>query len=165
MATKKSSKPKHAGGRPTDFRPEFVEQVEKLTLIGAVDEQLADFFHVSTQTIFNWKKKYPEFLDALKRGKEKIDNSVERALLHRALGYKHIAFKFFQHGGKVITKRYVEHYPPDAACCFGWLNNRRPDQWRQRRDDVPPDDGETIVPVSVTVEFKDARRAPPVEGS
>ena len=33
-----------AGGRPTKFKPEFVEQARKLAQLGATDREVADFF-------------------------------------------------------------------------------------------------------------------------
>lgn len=44
---------------------------------------------ISTSTLYGWKKKYSEFSEALKRGKEIIDREVENALLKRALGYEY----------------------------------------------------------------------------
>lgn len=56
---------------------------------GLTDEQLASNMGISTATLYNYKKKYVEILEALKRGKEVVDIQVENALLKRALGYKY----------------------------------------------------------------------------
>ena len=49
---KKSAKGKRkAGGQPTRYRDEYDEQAYKLTLLGAIDKELADFFHVTDRTI------------------------------------------------------------------------------------------------------------------
>ena len=45
-------------GRPTDYKPEYAEQAAKLCALGATDNDLADFFGVSEQTIYTWRKKY-----------------------------------------------------------------------------------------------------------
>ena len=42
-------------GRPTDYKKEYDEQAYKLTLLGAVDTELANFFNVAEATIHNWK--------------------------------------------------------------------------------------------------------------
>jgi hypothetical protein len=62
--------------------------------------------------------------------------NVASKLYHRATGYKHLAFKMFKDkdSDRVITKRYVEHYPPDTTACIFWLKNRRPDLWRDRHE-------------------------------
>lgn len=68
---------------------------EKLTLLGGwardglTDEQIAHNMGISRSTLNEWKKKYPDISDTLKRGKEIVDIQVENALLRRALGYKY----------------------------------------------------------------------------
>lgn len=123
-----------AGGRPSKFKPEFVEQAAKLCQLGATDKEIADFFEVNVATINRWKAEFPEFCDSLKAGKELADERVERSLYHRAIGYKHEAVKFFQAGGAILKEEYVEHFPPDTTAAIFWLKNRRPDLWRDARD-------------------------------
>lgn len=152
-----TTKPKKPTGRPTDFRPEYIEQVEKLCKLGATDKDLADFFDVTEQTINNWKKAEPVFFESLKKGKILADAHVASALYHRAIGYSHEAVKIFNHEGVPLEVPYVEHYPPDPTAIIFWLKNRRPDLWRSNRDN---DDGQTqeAQPVNITVEVKDARK-------
>ena len=76
---------------------------------GLTDEQIAANMGIGTRTLYEWKKKYPQFSQALKSGKEVVDYAVESALLKKALA------------GDV------------GACCF-WLKNRRPDKWKDRVD-------------------------------
>lgn len=71
------------------------------------------------------------FAGAVKRGRDDADRAVADSLFHRALGFRHVAVKMFHHAGRVVVKRYVEHYPPDTAACVFWLRNRRPDLWRE----------------------------------
>jgi hypothetical protein len=56
---------------------------------GLIDEQIAGKMGIATGTLYEWKKKYPELNEALKKGKEVVDRQVENALLKRALGYSH----------------------------------------------------------------------------
>ena len=44
---------------------------------------------IVSSTLYDWKKKYSEISEALKRGKEVVDRQVENALLRRALGYSY----------------------------------------------------------------------------
>lgn len=120
-------------GRPSSYKPEFAKQAEKLCELGATDEDLADFFEVSIRTISNWKTSQPEFLQALKGGKEAADQRVERSLYQKAVGYTHDAVKIFQHQGTVIEAPYREHIAPDTTAAIFWLKNRRPDLWRDRQ--------------------------------
>ncbi|AJO24794.1 Phage protein [Heyndrickxia coagulans] len=49
---------------------------------------------ISRSTLNEWKKKYPDISDALKKGKEVVDLQVENALLKRALGYEYTEKKY-----------------------------------------------------------------------
>ena len=97
-------------GRPSSYRPEYATVVEKLCLLGARDADLARVFDVSESTIDNWKAAHPEFLAALKAGRELADAEVANSLYRRAIG----------DGDR----------PPDVTACIFWLKNRRPDLWR-----------------------------------
>lgn len=55
---------------------------------GLTDEQIAKNIGISRSTFNEWKKKYSDISDTLKRGKEVVDRQVENALLKRALGYE-----------------------------------------------------------------------------
>lgn len=113
-----------ARGRPSAFQPEFVEQAERLCLVGATDDELARVFNVSNTTINNWKRAYPRFLAALKRGRDEADSAVARALYLKALG-------------------------GDVTACIFWLKNRRPQSWRDRKA-VDLYDQRKTDPVSLT---------------
>lgn len=123
-------------GRPTSFMPEYAEQAFKLCLLGASNEELADFFGVCTATIANWKNDNPEFLDAITRGKTQADADVAHKLYHRAKGYSHGAVKIFMPAGAAepVYAPYTEHYPPDTTAASLWLRNRQPKKWRDKQD-------------------------------
>ena len=55
-----------AVGRPSKFKPEYVDQARKLAQLGATDREVAEFFNVSEQTPNTWKHVHPEFLESLK---------------------------------------------------------------------------------------------------
>lgn len=117
------------------FREEYIQIVENYALLGATDAEMADFFGVSEQTLNTWKKKYPEFLDSLKKGKSIADANVASKLYNRAIGYDAKAIKFATNEGKITDKvEYVEHYPPDTTAAIFWLKNRQPEKWRDRKE-------------------------------
>ena len=119
-------------GRPTSFRPEYVEQARKLAQLGAVDVEIADFFGVCRRTLHAWRSTYPELAEAMKVGKDAADDRVEHSLFHRALGYSHPAVKIMVADKVVVREDYVEHYPPDTAAAIFWLKNRRKTEWRDK---------------------------------
>ena len=55
------------GGRPTKYKDEYAEQAYKLCLLGATNEDLANFFEVAVSTIDKWISEIEEFSGALKR--------------------------------------------------------------------------------------------------
>lgn len=90
---------------------------DKLTLVegwareGLTDEQIANNLDISTSTFYEYKNKYSEFSEPLKKGKEIIDFELENALLKNALD------------GNVTAQIY-------------WLNNRKPKQWKNKRQNT-----------------------------
>jgi hypothetical protein len=125
----------HEGpGRPSEYKAEYADQAEKLCLLGATDIEIADFFEVTARTIYRWKNTFPEFCQALKAGKEKADERVERSLYQRAIGYSHEAVKIFMpaNAPAPVYAPYREQFPPDTAAAIFWLKNRRPDEWRDK---------------------------------
>jgi len=115
---------------------------EGLTLLegwardGLTDEQIAHNMGISAATLYNWKSKYLEIVEALKKGKDVIDREVENALLKRALGFQYdeITLK-----GGVETKRVTKMVVPDTTAQIFWLKNRRPDKWRDKPESVKTD--------------------------
>lgn len=84
---------------------------------GLTDEQLAEKMKIGTRTLYDWKEKYPQILQALKKGKEIVDYEVENALLDKALA-------------------------GDTTAQIFWLKNRRPDKWRDKPE--APGDSEVL---------------------
>jgi len=135
MAKKKTTTKKtNKAGRPTAYKPEYVEQAKKLCLLGADDKALADFFGVSEKTINTWKNKYPEFFQSLKEGKTQKDSAVEKSLLERALGYTCPDTHISNYQGEITVTPIEKHYPPDTTACIFWLKNRKPDKWRDKQE-------------------------------
>lgn len=130
-----SEQPKHPGGRPTDYDPEFCQVAATLCANGATDEEIADHFEVSVRTLYRWKNSHPEFCQALKAGKELADDRVERSLYMKAIGFRQKAVKIFMPAGadKPVYAEYMEHFAPDTQAAQFWLKNRRPEQWRDKQ--------------------------------
>lgn len=124
-----------AGGRPSKFKPEFVEQARKLAELGATDREIAEFFEVDERTLNRWKADKPEFCQSLRVGKDVADDRVEQALYRRALGYSHDAVKIAVNAqGEVTQVPYVERMPPDTTAAIFWLKNRRKETWRDKHE-------------------------------
>lgn len=76
---------------------------------GLTDEQIAHNMGIVTSTLYDWKKKYSEISEALKKGKEVVDIEVENALLKSALE------------GNITAQIF-------------WLKNRKPNRWREKQN-------------------------------
>lgn len=101
---------------------------------GLTDEQVAHNMGIATGTLYRWKEEHSEICEALKRGKEVVDRLVENALLKRALGYEYEEVKEKYEMG-VCTERTVtrKEVVPDTTAQIFWLKNRKPEEWRDKR--------------------------------
>ena len=108
---------------------------------GLTEEQIAHNMGIRRETLIEWKKKYPNISNTLKRGKEIIDRQVENALLKRALGYSYKETTreliFDKETGKTelkITKEVEKEVVPDTTAQIFWLKNRKPEEWREKQE-------------------------------
>lgn len=115
---------------------------------GLTDEQIAKKLGISKASFYNYQKEHIEFFDALKKGKEVSDYEVENALFKKALGYTVTVKKAFK-VKEVIVKdgerkereriEYADeevHIPADTTAQIYWLNNRKPEKWRNKQEIV-----------------------------
>jgi len=122
-------------GRPSKYKTEYAQKAYKLCLLGATDKDMADFFEVAEDTIYEWKKVHQEFSETLKRGKLEADAVIAQKLYHRAKGYEHKELITATFQGQITDMREVtKHYPPDTTAAIFWLKNRQPRQWRDRQE-------------------------------
>lgn len=108
---------------------------------GLADEQIAKNMGISRSTLNEWKKKYPDISDTLKRGKEVVDIEVENSLLKRAMGCTvteeiQELIPNSKTGKPELTtiKKVIKEIPPDTTAQIFWLKNRRPDLWRDKQN-------------------------------
>lgn len=116
-------------------------QLEAWARNGLTDEQIAANMGIGNRTLYEWKIKYPQISQSLKKGKEIVDIQVENALLKRALGY---SYKEITREAQfnpqteqyelVVTKEVTKEVVPDTTAQIFWLKNRKPDEWRDKKD-------------------------------
>jgi hypothetical protein len=118
---------------------EKLELIEGWARDGLTDEQIADNMGINVATIYRYKKRYSEFCEALKKGKEVIDYEVENALLKNALGYDYEETKVTMTDKGSKSKRIektTKHAQPDTTAQIFWLKNRKPEEWRDNDNNV-----------------------------
>jgi hypothetical protein len=121
---------KRRPGPPTLYRPEYAEQSERLTRLGATDKDLSEFFHVNLTTIGQWRLAYPDFADAVKLGKDEADERVAQSLHKRATGFSYDCEDVaVLPSGQVVQTTKVVYVPPETRAAALWLSNRRPKEW------------------------------------
>ena len=81
-------------GRTPSYTPAYCTVAYKFCLLGATNEDLAEVFEVSRNTIGNWLARYPEFKKAMQDGRDVADADVAHALLHKAKGFTHKDVKY-----------------------------------------------------------------------
>ncbi len=127
--------------------PEGLLKLEGWARDGLTDEQMAEKIGINRDTLYSWKKKYPDISDTLKKGKEVVDRNVENALLERALGgthevKKHIKVKqtYYDAQGRKCEKEEIKevfdevYVAGDTTAQIFWLKNRKPDVWKDKQN-------------------------------
>lgn len=124
---------------------------------GLTEEEIAKNMHISRSTLNEWKKKYDKIAEAIRNGKDVADRIVENALFKKATGgiitiKKPVKVKdvSYESGKRVETERieYADeevYTPPDTLAQMYWLNNRKPQTWRQKPKEEIESSGITIV--------------------
>lgn len=123
------------------LEPEGLLKIEAWARDGLTDEQIASNMCIGNRTLYEWKQKYPQISQSLKKGKEVVDIQVENALLKRALGYKYTeTTKQLVENPKTgktelkVTKEVQKEMPPDVTAIIYWLKNRKPEIWKDKQN-------------------------------
>lgn len=101
---------------------------------GLTDEQIMKNMGIrSKSTFYGYKKDYPNFSNALKKGKEVVDFEVENALLKNALN------------GNVTAQIF-------------WLKNRKKHEWREKVN-IENEGGENGVLTDLVEAIKNVKKS------
>ena len=122
-------------GRPSSYSSDLCELAHNYCLLGATNDELAEFFGVSPRTIDNWIAVHPDFEAAVKSGRIVADARVARGLYARAVGYERKIEREVILRGELKPITSTVHYPPNVQACIFWLRNRRRRTWRDAPND------------------------------
>lgn len=98
---------------------------------GLIDEQIAKNMGVAYSTFKEWKKRFPDLSDVLKRSKEVVDREVENALFESAKGFVYEEEAVTNTGEVVTVKKYSK---PNVTAIIFWLKNRKRNEWRDKQE-------------------------------
>ena len=116
---------------------------------GLSSEQIAHNMGIAVTTLRDWMSKYDLISIAIKKGKAPVDLEVENAMYKSAIGHKITVKKAVKIKTKkqlkdkgTIEEEHIEwvdeeqYVPPNVTAQIFWLKNRRPEQWRDKREVV-----------------------------
>lgn len=114
---------------------------------GLTEEDIAKNVGISRSTLNDWKKKFSNISDTLKKGKEVADRMVENALFQNAIGkvykvqkpikVKEVTYENGKRIKEIESVVYAEEevvIPPNTAAQIFWLKNRKSKDWREKQD-------------------------------
>lgn len=123
---------------------EILTLVKKWRSLGAELEEIANKLGINTSTLYVYQKKYKEFDNALKRGKEILDAEVENSLAKECIGYYYDETTTTTQSiidkatGQItsmerVEKKTIRKYArPSITAIAYYLNNREPDLWKNK---------------------------------
>ena len=116
---------------------------------GLTDEQICHNMGIHVATLCDWKNRFPQLSESLKKGKAPVDQQVENALFKRAIGYQYEEIitdveeyptaQVDENGQTIVkeirkTRTILKTALPDTTAQIFWLKNRRPDRWRDKQE-------------------------------
>lgn len=140
-AKKESEKKKNNTGRRSTYDPAryptlawWLSQKDGIT-----DVELAKAFSVAKSTISDWKNKYPEFSEAIKKGKALSNSLVVKSLFDSCFDHTVVEGKRIKKKDKngeeiILVEEYKRVIPANTLAQQIWLYNRCPDSWRRNPD-------------------------------
>lgn len=140
-------------GRKTKYNPDtFPILAEGYARHGLIDDEIAANLGISRSTYYDYQNTYPDFLDAITRGKAPVDMIAENNFLKRVNGYEYEEVTtewkdepyvdgkdeydndIIKHRAAIKSqKKVVKHIPPDVVAGKFWLTNRMAKRWRDKQ--------------------------------
>jgi len=117
---------------------------------GLTEEQACEKMGITRNVLNFWRRKYPEVVEAVKKGKEPVDQKVVNSLYRSAMGYtydeviwepKTLSSKEIKERLErgddspppLVRKRVIrKHVAPNVIAQIFFLKNRLPGEWKDR---------------------------------
>ena len=106
---------------------------------GLSEDQIAHNMGIRRSTLSEWKNRFPDILDAIKKSKEVADFEVENALFKSATGFYYeetvpVTKRVNGVGEEIHIQTVKRYYKPNTTAQAIWLNNRQPKRYRRNPD-------------------------------
>ena len=107
---------------------------------GLNDKQCAENFGISQETFYQYMKRYPEFTEAHKKGKETKVTNIENALHKKAIGYYYdeITTEMKKNKEDIIIEKKVKktkrHVPSSEVAAIFLLTNLNNKKYKRNPD-------------------------------
>lgn len=126
--------------------PEGLAQIRILASQGKTLKEIAQFFDVTPQTFFNWRRKYEEINQVLSESQKVADDLVEQSLYESCFGRTEKEITIEKDGDGNVTKQVVKtkYIPPNPQAITFWLSNRQKDAWKSSRTEISTPTGTQI---------------------
>lgn len=69
---------------------EGLEKICKWSRLGMTDKQIAKNIGVTTVTLYDWKRRYPEFAEVVRQAKQELKLELEQSMLDLAMGKAYV---------------------------------------------------------------------------
>lgn len=135
-------------------QPRFSE-ISTWIIEGKTFEEIAALLGVSDRNLLRYRKKYPEFQEALDAGREELVQEIERTFMKRLLGktvVKRIKTHYIydESGNKRIDWQDVSEEPIQASTAdYVFFLTQFPDRWKNRQNDLSTNDVEETLKNSI----------------
>ena len=118
--------------------PEGLEKIHKLVSQGKTLKEVAQALGTTLNTLYVWRKKYPEIDQVLSSSKKIADELVEQSLYESCFGRTEREITLEKDGEGNITKQVVKtkYIPPNVQAIQFWLSNRQKDVWKSSRTEI-----------------------------
>lgn len=134
-------------GRTSGYAEWMNDQAYRLALLGLTDEEMAEAFGISHDTLYRWQNEHSAFSEAIQKGKVRADANVAHSLYKRATGMVVTAERAMKNkDGEVVIAQTKTEIPPDTGAAVRWLANRQRGRWTGADASGPPLPGDDEAP-------------------
>lgn len=119
-------------GRPNKYETHVkprLKEIEKFCTY-MTEKQIAETLGVAYSSFCEYKNKYPELLESLKKGRESLVLELRSTLIRKAKGFNYSEKKIIKENGVVVREEeYQRASLPDVAALNLLLKNYDKENW------------------------------------